>query len=148
MARRYGRRGFTLVELIVVIAILAVLAAIAVPSVMNVMDKARHTGDAATAKTYENALNMFVAQVANAGSSTILPSSPTATDLQKIQNAIVHSMGTGASFTPNTDGWSFWVSPATLRVEAAGEAPTGFVALPKTEVPYRQFTAAELPPSL
>lgn len=41
MIKRFNKKGFTLVEIIVVLVILAILAAIAVPSVMNYVNEAK-----------------------------------------------------------------------------------------------------------
>ena len=54
-------RGFTLVELIVVIAIIAILALIAVPRFGGFSESAKVEADKATAKTIENAINMYIA---------------------------------------------------------------------------------------
>ena len=40
MIKRFNKKGFTLVEIIVVLVILAILAAIAVPSVLGYVEEA------------------------------------------------------------------------------------------------------------
>ena len=41
MIKRFNKKGFTLVEIIVVLVILAILAAIAVPSVLGYAEEAK-----------------------------------------------------------------------------------------------------------
>ena len=41
MIKRFNKKGFTLVEIIVVLVILAILAAIAVPSVLGYVEEAK-----------------------------------------------------------------------------------------------------------
>jgi type IV pilus assembly protein PilA len=55
---RYGKKGFTLIEMLVVVGILAVLAAVVIPSVTKFV----HTGDLAAANT-----ELAVVQTAQAG---------------------------------------------------------------------------------
>jgi len=50
-----GKRGFTLIELIVVIAIISVLAAISVPSLVILMEKGREGADIASVKILNDA---------------------------------------------------------------------------------------------
>ena len=42
MIKRFNKKGFTLVEIIVVLVILAILAAIAVPSVLGYVEEAKN----------------------------------------------------------------------------------------------------------
>ena len=41
MIKRFNKKGFTLIEIIVVLVILAILAAIAVPSVLGYVEEAK-----------------------------------------------------------------------------------------------------------
>ena len=51
MKKKFSKKGFTLVELVVVIAILAILAAILVPSILDYVEEATQAKDAANART-------------------------------------------------------------------------------------------------
>lgn len=57
--RKNGRRGFTLLELIVVIAILAVLAAIVAPNIMGRADDAKATEVKVQVKNLATAIEFF-----------------------------------------------------------------------------------------
>ena len=59
MIRSSGKKGFTLIELIVVIAILAVLALLIVPQVSNYTETADNKVDEANAKAMSNALRYY-----------------------------------------------------------------------------------------
>ena len=58
-----GRKGFTLVELIVVLVILAVLAAITIPALMGYIDKARESQDRFDAENYLTAIQTSLTEL-------------------------------------------------------------------------------------
>lgn len=60
--KRHGKKGFTLVELIVVIAILAILAAILIPLVSQYLTDARDATANANARAAYSAACAFVAK--------------------------------------------------------------------------------------
>jgi general secretion pathway protein G len=58
-ARRKGRHGFTLVELLVVIVVLAVLAAIVLPKFMNSSRRGKESALRSDLKLIQNAVSLF-----------------------------------------------------------------------------------------
>ena len=60
MSRKYNRRGFTLIEMLVVIAIIAVLVAIIIPTVASSNNKAKAATDAANLRAVLASLNVDV----------------------------------------------------------------------------------------
>jgi type IV pilus assembly protein PilA len=60
--RMRGRRGFTLVEVIVVLVILAILAAIAIPALTGYIDKARYTSFKADAREMTVAVQSLISE--------------------------------------------------------------------------------------
>ena len=56
MKKRMGKRGFTIVELVIVIAVIAILAAVLIPTFSNLINKANVTSDQAAVRNMNLAL--------------------------------------------------------------------------------------------
>jgi type IV pilus assembly protein PilA len=98
-----NKKGFTLVELMVVVAIIGVLTAIAIPVYNNVTDNAKAKADAATLKTIQTAVTMYMA--ANEGKWT---SAAVGTDFYCLVSTylaeVPEAQVEGASFSVNVNG--------------------------------------------
>jgi prepilin-type N-terminal cleavage/methylation domain-containing protein len=62
LAKKNGKRGFTLVEVIVVLVILAILAAIAIPALTGYIDKANNRALISDARSVRVALQTLVSE--------------------------------------------------------------------------------------
>lgn len=65
MIKRFNKKGFTLVEIIVVLVILAILAAIAVPSVLGYVEEAKKEKYIAEAKAIYTVIQVEEARLEN-----------------------------------------------------------------------------------
>lgn len=74
MIKRFNKKGFTLVEIIVVLVILAILAAIAVPSVLGYVEEAKKEKYIAEAKSIYTVIQVEEARLENEIDYTDKPS--------------------------------------------------------------------------
>lgn len=74
MIKRFNKKGFTLVEIIVVLVILAILAAIAVPSVLGYVEEAKKEKYIAEAKSIYTVIQVEETRLANEIDYTDKPS--------------------------------------------------------------------------
>lgn len=74
MIKRFNKKGFTLVEIIVVLVILAILAAIAVPSVLGQVEEAKKEKYIAEAKAIYTVIQVEETKLANEIDYTDKPS--------------------------------------------------------------------------
>lgn len=79
-----GRRGFTLVELIIVAAILAALAAVAVPPYMSYRNSAREAAALENARLVAGAVNVHNATTAPPITQDALRDADTAAELEAL----------------------------------------------------------------
>ncbi|MDP3889130.1 MAG: type II secretion system major pseudopilin GspG [bacterium] len=63
-AAQFVREGFSLIELMIAITIMGILAAIIVPNFMSYLQKARISNTKATIRTFEQAITMYQADMA------------------------------------------------------------------------------------
>ncbi len=73
LKKRLGKKGFTLVELIVVLVILAILAAILIPSMVGWIDRANDKAAAVVGRTLTLAAQTLVSENYGAASYTATP---------------------------------------------------------------------------
>ena len=74
MIKRFNKKGFTLIEIIVVLVILAILAAIAVPSVLGYVEEAKKEKYIAEAKAIYTVIQVEETKLANEIDYTDKPS--------------------------------------------------------------------------
>lgn len=74
MIKRFNKKGFTLIEIIVVLVILAILAAIAVPSVLGYVEEAKKEKYIAEARSIYTVIQVEETKLANEIDYTDKPS--------------------------------------------------------------------------
>lgn len=96
MIKRFNKKGFTLVEIIVVLVILAILAAIAVPSVLAYVEEAKKEKYIAEAKAIYTVIQVEETKLANEIDYTDIPSKYNRADVifhidyKKVPNKILN----------------------------------------------------------
>lgn len=111
-----GKKGFTLIELIIVIAILAILALIGLPLIGQYMADAQIAQDNATAQVIGRAAEAFIA--ANPGTTSI---DYAGGDLDAYLNA--NARGLSATVTIDASGNVSVAGPGAGAYPSAGTSP-------------------------
>ena len=114
--KRLGKKGFTLVELMVVIVIIGILVAIIVPSVTSAVNSAKKQSALADAKSQ---LTTWSIEVATAGSNTakyVGDDKTTLTEAEALRIA-----GEKVFFMKNTELGLIVIENGTARWAEAGE---------------------------
>ena len=130
-----GKKGFTLVELVVVIAILAILAAIAIPTINNLIGDANKSTDQANAQTIEVAIKTNIAQVAAKKAGADITGG---LETGSVKNMLTTTAGTfmlrDDILGCKTTGYKFFYNPTdgTVTPKASGE--TGEIDLSEATV--------------
>lgn len=115
LAKKRGKKGFTLVELVIVIAVLAIIAGIAVPTVHNVVENANHAADQSNCQAVELALKTTAAEIQAGTNDSGLGWSSTVSEVLK-KSGIGDSLPTLK--TKGQDAWQY--DPDTEKIYVTG----------------------------
>jgi len=105
-----GRKGFTLIELMIVVIIVGILAAIIIPLLLSRVEKAKYSEGKAIAGQIATAVRAYVAEYGNTASAT--------PDLEDDLGFKAHEL----------DGKYFIQSDATMVVSGVDLSPDGQVS--------------------
>lgn len=127
LAKKRGKKGFTLVELVIVIAVLAIIAGIAVPTVHNVVENANHAADQSNCQAVELALKTAASEI-QAKNGTNLTKDSTVSEVLK-ENGIgeAKKIGSDTFYLPptlKTSDYEWQYDPDTGKIYVIG-APSG-----------------------
>lgn len=136
-----GKKGFTLVELVIVIAVLAIIAFIAIPTVSHVIENANVSADASNAQAVETAIKTAQSEIA-ANNTTLSDKANAlitpAKDKTQTLGYLLETYGISAENIGLVDGTNdklkvsghhFYCDPSTYKVVAADAAPNGYEVL-------------------
>ena len=111
-----GKKGFTLIELIVVLAVLAIIMAIAVPRFLGVQETAKIDADYATGAMLAKAAELYVAQ--NEDAATIEKSELQLSNLSFKSSKLVDQTIEDVTFTLTPETGEIKVQVADNTTEA------------------------------
>ncbi len=135
-----GKKGFTLIELVIVIAVLAIIAAIAIPAVSNVIGNANKAADASNAQSIETAIKTAQAECeANVTHHSTRADAVINASTRDLQT-LLSQYGVDASSVGLVDGGTgdklkvsgqhYYYNSTSGKVSAASSVPAGFVSTP------------------
>lgn len=122
-----GKKGFTLVELVIVIAVLAIIAFIAIPTVTNVISNANTSADMSNAQAVETAIKSAQAEcAANATTHSeradkVINQDSASRTITVLLNA--YGVDPNVMKTPKVANDKFWYNPTTGKVVAGTANP-------------------------
>jgi type IV pilus assembly protein PilA len=146
LAKKNGKKGFTLVEVIVVLVILAILAAIAIPALTGYIDKANKRAVITEARTIGVALQTIVSDAygdgAIAATGTFTGESTLATVFTSYTGDSDYPTGMelGAAIAKVTSGSAYSSTQLTNVTISANKVATFNYVGPKYTVTYNGTT--------
>lgn len=121
--KKQGKKGFTLMELLIVVAIIAVLVAIAIPLFTNQLEKAREATDAANIRSaYAEVtvayLNNDTTNESKTVKATQTQSEWTNTDIENIGGKPISDIPVHKKGAENDDSWTVAIgSDGTVTIK-------------------------------
>ena len=129
-----NKSGFTLIELTVVLAILAILAAILIPTFLLTTDRARLRGDIQTARTIQNAIDLYTVERGD------MPAGTGAAIDARIARLISEGYLPNRDVAPQTQGAQWvWDQTNGVRINIGGSPDSARRALENLTLEERQY---------
>ena len=120
-----GKKGFTLVELVIVIAVLAIIAFIAIPTVSHVIENANTSADMSNAQAVETAIKSAQAECAANATTHSDRADTVISSTSKTLTVLLNAYGVDPNVmtTPKVANDLFWYNPTTGKVVAGTANP-------------------------